>query len=130
MNDISKYVVDLLLNDGIRLFLREIKTNHISFFCSKRFSMKRILSNVPLSISSSHNCKTIKDIMLCEIDYFKRSGLMILGIDPRRKPNMKQQFTYCMYWFIRDIFGNLDEKDSNLILNSIIDKLIDDGKIY
>jgi hypothetical protein len=34
-----------------------------------------------------------------------------------------------MYWFIKDIFGSLDEKDSKLILNSIVDKLIDDGKI-
>lgn len=129
MNDISKYVVDLLLNDGIKLILREIKTNHIRFYCSKRFSMKRILNNVPISISSSRNCKTIKDIMLCEIDYFKRSGLMVLDIDPRKKLDMKQQFSYCMYWFIKDIFGSLDEKDSKLILNSIVDKLIDNGKI-
>ena len=136
MNELLKESEELLLNDVIQIFLREIKTNYYRgvnvYYINKDF--KKIINNLPKSVMTRYggvkHFKGIHDIIKFEMFYFKTSDAIkstINNLNPSQCKTVKQQVEYCLDWFIKDIFrSNPIKKD---ICKIIIEKLEEDGKL-
>lgn len=130
MNYISEYSIDVLLNDVIKLCLRELKKNYINYYCSDKFKCEKIIGKMPSSIVTINKINTIKDVMNAEIEYFKRSSTKIIGINPMEETlNITNQIKYCTYWFIKDIFDLQTNDDTEILVNKIIEILEKNGKL-
>ena len=136
MNELLKKSEELLLNDVIQIFLREIKTNYYKgvnvYYINKHF--KNIINNLPKSVMSRYggidHFKEIHDIIKFEMFYFKTSDSIkspFNNLSPSQCKTVKQQVEYCLDWFIKDIFlRNPMKKD---VCKIIIEKLKENGKL-